>query len=75
MAGALPKPAQCRRVGKGAKRRAHHLSPHLCLVGTLRFAHPTAPFAWRTLAPTNIPPHSFTHHKEFFPETASQILP
>ncbi|MBT1512151.1 hypothetical protein KIP88_16740 [Bradyrhizobium sp. SRL28] len=31
------------RVGKGAQRRAHHLSPLSGMVGTLRFAHPTAP--------------------------------
>ncbi|WP_375306309.1 hypothetical protein WI560_31730 [Bradyrhizobium sp. A11] len=24
---------------------------------------------------TNIPADSFTHHKEFFPETATQTLP
>src|SRR3954470_18595283 len=31
-----------RRVGRGAKRRAHHLSQSRCeMVGTLRFAHPT----------------------------------
>ncbi|OAF01439.1 hypothetical protein AYJ54_28495 [Bradyrhizobium centrolobii] len=34
---------QCCRVGKGARRRAHHLANHVTeLVGTLRFAHPTA---------------------------------
>jgi hypothetical protein len=32
------------RVGKGASRRAHHLSASASdMVGTLRFAHPTAP--------------------------------
>jgi len=33
-----------RRVGKGASRRAHHLSASASeVVGTLRFAYPTAP--------------------------------
>ncbi|MFK4679969.1 phosphotransferase system HPr (HPr) family protein [Bradyrhizobium diazoefficiens] len=41
---ALPPCAQRRRVGKGATRRAHHLSTIATeVVGTLRFAHPTAP--------------------------------
>src|SRR6185436_13790636 len=30
-----------RRVGKGAKRRAHHPTSCSEMVGTLRFAHPT----------------------------------
>ena len=39
--------AVLRRVGKGAKRRAHHLSTdcHREMVGTLRFAHPNKPGA------------------------------
>jgi len=31
-----------RRVGKGAKRRAHQLTPVLMMAGTLRFAQPYA---------------------------------
>jgi len=33
----------CRRVGKGAKRRAHESHTMRMIVGTLRFAHPTKP--------------------------------
>lgn len=43
------------------------------MVGTLRLAHP-APSAWRALHTESLS-RSFTHHKEFFLETASQTLP